>query len=409
MSAIIVSRLMALAAGALLALAAVACASPAPTSFSGTNSSDSSHRTPGNPLPIAESPAWEPLPLMGEDGRNEATTISAGSFHTCAIRLNTAPVCWGANQYKQSSTLENSYVQGVMAITAGGAHTCMLHSDNSLFCNGSYFHFPRANRAPAHNDSWPLPGDPHPEEINSPINTERFWAISSGLAHACALPLRKSVVCWGRNTSGEASPFPWVQLRAVSSGGDFTCGLRVIDQSPVCWGRAYWAYSDIIDGGFDPGSTPIRCLPLDSELTMHPSCYAALELTGPGSPEYPPLGERFASISSGWYHVCALRLDGTPVCWGNDELGQASPPGDERFAAVSSGGFHTCGLRSDGTPVCWGNDESGQASPPKGERFAAISSGAFHTCALRFDGAPVCWGDDYYGQASPPKGERFML
>ena len=49
-------------------------------------------------------------------------------------------------------------------------------------------------------------------------------------------------------------------------------------------------------------------------------------------------------------------------------------------ATLSSGAFHTCGLRADGSPVCWGankywNDTgdvilSGQASPPDGLTLA---------------------------------------
>ena len=112
-------------------------------------------------------------------------------------------------------------------------------------------------------------------------------------------------------------------------------------------------------------------------------------------------GERFASISSGLGHVCALRDDGAPVCWGGDESGQTSPPPGEAFTAISSGGEHTCALRADGTALCWGSDESGQTSPPQGEAFTAISSGWRHTCALRADGTALCWGNDYYGQSSP--------
>ena len=112
-------------------------------------------------------------------------------------------------------------------------------------------------------------------------------------------------------------------------------------------------------------------------------------------------GERFASISSGWRHTCALRADGAPVCWGGDESGQTSPPPGEAFTAISSGGEHTCALRADGTALCWGSDESGQTSPPQGEAFTAISSGWRHTCALRADGTALCWGNDYYGQSSP--------
>ena len=128
----------------------------------------------------------------------------------------------------------------------------------------------------------------------------------------------------------------------------------------------------------------------------------------------PPAGETFAALSSGDYHTCALREDGSAVCWGSDDEGQASPPTGETFAAISSGGSHTCALRADRTAVCWGYDEDdwgwddeGQASPPEGETFAALSSGYLHTCALREDGTAVCWGSDRDGRASPPAGETF--
>lgn len=123
----------------------------------------------------------------------------------------------------------------------------------------------------------------------------------------------------------------------------------------------------------------------------------------------PPPSETFIAISSSRDHTCALRADGTPVCWGSNILGQKSPPSGEFFASISSGEFHTCALRADGTPVCWGNNELGQTSPPPGERFAAISSGRGHTCALRADGSAVCWGWNSDGQALPPPGEMFAL
>ena len=121
----------------------------------------------------------------------------------------------------------------------------------------------------------------------------------------------------------------------------------------------------------------------------------------------PPDGERFVSISSGGVFTCALRSDGSLLCWGRNEFGQVSVSNAERFVSLSSGFGHTCALRPDGSPVCWGLNDEDQASPPAGERFASVSSGAAHTCALRPDGSAVCWGRDELGQASPPIGERF--
>ena len=118
-------------------------------------------------------------------------------------------------------------------------------------------------------------------------------------------------------------------------------------------------------------------------------------------------GEQFTSISSGSTHTCALRDDGTPVCWGSLYVPQSLLLEGEQFTSISSGSTHTCALRDDGAPVCWGGEHFHQSTIPKGERFTAISSGESHTCGLRDDGTAVCWGYDLYGVSTPPEDERF--
>ena len=62
---------------------------------------------------------------------------------------------------------------------------------------------------------------------------------------------------------------------------------------------------------------------------------------------------------------------------GSDDVGgggQGSVTAQAARAAdvpVSAGEARTCGLQADGTPVCWGSDEHGQASPPAGSRLVA--------------------------------------
>ena len=115
----------------------------------------------------------------------------------------------------------------------------------------------------------------------------------------------------------------------------------------------------------------------------------------------------FTAVSSGGFHTCGLRSDGSVACWGDNEYGQATAPAGETFTAVSSGGEHTCGLRSDGSVACWGDNRSGKATAPAGETFTAVSSGAAHTCGLRSDGSVACWGWNLYGQATAPAGGTF--
>ena len=124
----------------------------------------------------------------------------------------------------------------------------------------------------------------------------------------------------------------------------------------------------------------------------------------------PPAGETFTAITNGVTHGCGLRANGSVACWGNDDYGQATPPARETFTSISAGNRHVCGLRADGTPVCWGKNTDrtgrfvGQSEPPSGETFVAISAGGDHTCALRTNGTVRCWGSNLFGERTPPAG-----
>ncbi len=142
---------------------------------------------------------------------------------------------------------------------------------------------------------------------------------------------------------------------------------------------------------------------------------------------HPAEGEQFTAISAGPHFTCALRQDGSPHCWGE---GYETPEParttyeditDESFVSVSTGWDYSCALRADGTTVCWGNPEtetepesSGRRGdfarewPPEGERFTAISTGTSNTCGLRADGTAICWGENTNGAAFPPRDERFV-
>ena len=97
---------------------------------------------------------------------------------------------------------------------------------------------------------------------------------------------------------------------------------------------------------------------------------------------------RGPGAAAAWGLLCLAAL-ALAACSGQP----AASPTTERFAAVSAGLVHTCALRTDGSAVCWGDNAEGQAEPPTGERFTAVSAGGLHTCALRADGSAVCWGD----------------
>ena len=121
-------------------------------------------------------------------------------------------------------------------------------------------------------------------------------------------------------------------------------------------------------------------------------------------------GDRYTQIPAGGNHTCALRLNGSVVCWGSDEWGQLRAPAAERFKAIAAGEVHTCGIRSNGTTVCWGYDpfapfddvpeetRPAPVFPPKDEQFTSITATVAATCGLRADGDAVCWEASWEGK-----------
>lgn len=112
-------------------------------------------------------------------------------------------------------------------------------------------------------------------------------------------------------------------------------------------------------------------------------------------------------MSSGNFNTCALRTDGTPVCWGRNLFNQRAYPADAAsnlltFTQISAGNAHVCGLRPDQTVVCWGRNFEGQASPVPAGTYTQVSVGSFHTCGMREDeSTAVCWGNNMSGRVQP--------
>ena len=118
---------------------------------------------------------------------------------------------------------------------------------------------------------------------------------------------------------------------------------------------------------------------------------------------------KFAAIervAAGKTHLLQLLRNGSVVCWGDNDEGQAPPEGVEGdFVEIAAGRTHSMALRRDGSGIaCWGYNEDGQA-PPEGVNgdLVAISAGTAHSLALRRDGSIEGWGCNLFGEA-PPDG-----
>ncbi len=329
--------------------------------------------------------------------------VSVSQFQTCGLLTDRTPLCWGRRSVEGVGT---EVPPGDFVSISRGGHTCAIRGDGTPVCwdfvdegehtcqakeNGGIYCTLDGQGIPSATTSDRDGGTTASRTITviagyydqTPPANQKLKAISVGWTHACALQEDGTPVCWGSNQYGKASPPPGEKFTAISSGFGHTCALR-IDGTATCWGH-----------GINQATTA-------------------------------PRDETFVAITVGPQHSCGLREDGVAVCWGDggnetctltprqlyschaewspDPTPQ-SPPEGERFASLSSDSPH-CGLRMDGTPICWTTYvDSGLTSPPEGEQFISISASLIHACGLRADGRVVCWGQNWFGQASPPDGK----
>ncbi len=127
------------------------------------------------------------------------------------------------------------------------------------------------------------------------------------------------------------------------------------------------------------------------------------------------------SISTGFFHACASRTDGTVACWGgNANLvvgATANPqPTPTTVRAVVAGAEVSCALTRTGEVWCWGANATGSlgrgttgadsgvpmpvrsvSGPGNLTGVDEIAAGGEHVCA-RLGGEVVCWGSNTYGQ-----------
>jgi len=155
----------------------------------------------------------------------------------------------------------------------------------------------------------------------------------------------------------------------------------------------------------------------------------------------------YSSIDIGNSAVCAVTIDGTGLCWGNNrdqyliassnELNVTTPtkvplPNNDRFVTLDGGPNRTwCGLATSGKVYCWGDHHIGSyfittsRTPvavefPHAMTITEVHSGYSNGCALNTDGELWCWGDileSGSGQTEPirtpvkvaiPSGERVV-
>ena len=228
-----------------------------------------------------------------------AADLTAGENHTCARMVDQGTLeCWGHNAFGQlgDGTLvqhdtpvavrkpgdPGAVMKGVLAVSAGGGHTCALlggadWADNPVYCWGqnSYGQLGKAtamvdgvmgpSTVPLRVQVDTAPDDPL-VDVDAPMQEAR--SVSAGQFHTCVVMDTRQVRCWGQNGHGQlgddrnplttvwedsrwANPVAGVGADAVVAGGFHTCALDAGQVS--CWG---YDFHGQLGGHVSPVPTP---------------------------------------------------------------------------------------------------------------------------------------------------------
>ena len=146
----------------------------------------------------------EPLPVKVV-GLDDAVDVTAGHWHTCALRSSGEVSCWGRNSDGQLGNDDmgiDSYVpvpvtgiSDAVSVSANGEHTCAVHATGEVSCWGDNWQGELGN-----GESGSGAQSAVPVRVSGVADAV---AVASGYDHTCALREGGKVSCWGHNEFGQ--------------------------------------------------------------------------------------------------------------------------------------------------------------------------------------------------------------
>ncbi|GMU05624.1 hypothetical protein ASNO1_18770 [Corallococcus caeni] len=387
-------------------------------------------------------------------GLSGVVAVAAGYQHSLALKQDGTVWAWGYNAHGQlgdGTTLDRTTpvqvigLTGVIAVAASNLTSMALRSDGTVWAWGANFQGQLGNGS---TDSRSLPG------LVPGVNG--VTSIALGFSHALALRSDKTLWAWGANDQGQigdgttnprltALPVSGMTEVVAVAAGDFSSLVARSDGTAWSWGSRFTHQSTHGGWSWVAEKSPVQVAGLTGVIAVAAGEGNAMalrsdnslwawgrngsgqlgtgsrqEATTPQPVSGPPGG--FVSMSLGYGHALAMRLDGTVWSWGENRDGQRgdgtkssrTTPGQvvgaESFMAVSAGGNHVLAQHSDGTVWAMGDNSVGQlglAGPaPRAaltqiaglSNVGAVSAGGYHSMAMLYDGTVWTWGDNWYGQ-----------
>ena len=193
-----------------------------------------------------------PVPVVGL--ATGVSAIAARGEHACAL-VDGRVRCWGGNndgQLGDGTTTERPApvevpgIAGVSAIATGGEHTCAILAGGGAECWGWNVRGQLGDGSTIDR--------PGPVQVNGLASG--VVAISAGGRHTCALMTQGGVKCWGYGEFGQLGNGSTADssvpvdvsglsggIASITAGGNLTCGLRTAG-GVTCWGIDLTGASD---------------------------------------------------------------------------------------------------------------------------------------------------------------------
>ena len=369
----------------------------------------------------------------------EKSTIGAGDRHSCAAMTDGTVTCWGYNEGGQlgdestTTRLVPVQVTGITGLTpaltaisvsAGSFHSCALMANGAAKCWGWNTNGQLGNNSIT-NSFVPVPV----WGIDGLTPSTTAVSITAGFLHSCALMANGTITCWGYNWKGQLGDGTTTdkhvptQVEIIDGITEANTAVSVhlhfyhscaamADGTATCWGENN--YGQLGNNSTTNSTVPVRVSGIDGADDASTT----------------------VSVSTGGQHSCALMANGTAICWGSNGAGQlgnnstTSSPVTVPVAvsgidgstqgstavSVRTGDYHSCALMADDSVTCWGFNGYGQLgdnSAPNSSvpvlvpgitqlrpasHAVSLSTGAHFSCALLADATAACWGGNAEGE-----------
>ncbi len=327
--------------------------------------------------------------------------VSAGSYHTLALKADGSLWAWGWNFFGQLGTgtttdrlipVQIGTATDWAQVSASHSNSLALKTDGSLWAWGDNGYGQLGD------------GTTTPQFAPIQIGTDTDWAqVITGHSHSLAVKTDGSLWAWGLNSEGQlgdgtmtdqhapvqiGTDTDWAQL---SAGHAHNLALKA-DGSLWAWGRNN-------HGQLGDGTTTVQSAPVQIGTDTD-----------------------WMQVSAGHAHSLALKTDGSLWAWGDNVTGQLGDGTTTPQLApvqigtatdwmqVSAGERHSQAVKADGSLWAWGDNDYGQLGDGTTTQrlapvqvgtasdWAQVIAGEWHSLALKVDGSLWSWGRNNQGQ-----------